>query len=108
MPACRSCGAPIFFLTEQPRPTTVGGFTGNAREVWSEPKPLPIDVDPDPKGNIAIYEVPPPNSIVRKFTGTRGRFIARLAGFALSSFKELGGTVYTVHFDTCRTRGRRL
>ena len=99
MPKCRSCNAPIFFLAPEP----------NRWE--SNPKSLPINVDPDPAGNIAIYEKPNPRSnwkAEREFKGERRRLMRKLGGEALAAYIRGGGAVYRVHFDTCAARqGRR-
>jgi hypothetical protein len=98
MPNCRLCSAPVFFLSEQP--TRFAQF----------PKMLPIDVDPDDEGTVAIYEVPNPDSVSvidRAFKGVRQRFIRRIYGEARRSFITLGGVVYRIHFDSCPGRRNR-
>lgn len=106
MPRCRSCGAPIFFLSERPEYKMVGTYN-NPKEIRAEPRPMPIDVDPDPRGNIAIYEFPSPTCVWgRDFVGERPRYFARLYHFALKSYVALGGVVYRLHFDSCPARNR--
>lgn len=94
MPNCRNCNAPIFFLTVEPN------------QYESNPKPVPIDVNPDPAGTLAIYEIPNPDSVYpahgRDFQGERKRYFRRLGGFALEFYKRSGGSVWRIHFDTCR------
>lgn len=110
MPKCRNCNAPIFFLSEKPKRIVLDGFTDRAREEITEPKNLPIDVDPSPEGTLAIFEDPNPHSVYpphgRDFKGVRKKYIARLSGYALESYKRLGGVVYRLHFDSCRNPRR--
>ncbi len=111
MAKCRNCQAPIFFLTERPVRSVVGGFSGNATEQVTQPSAIPIDVDPHPAGTLAIFEDPPADCIYpklgRDFVGVRKRYVARLYGFALEAYKRGGDAVlYRVHFDSCPTRNR--
>jgi len=95
MANCRLCNAPIFFLSEKPS------------RFNRSPKLLPIDVNPDPEGSIAIYQAPDPfvvPNLVREFTGQRGQYVARLYGYAKSSYVALGGVMYRIHFDVCPGR----
>jgi len=91
MPKCRSCRAPIFFLTEQPEHYNAGTWD-QPKQAISQPSPKPINVDPDGEGTFAIYE----------FNGKR--YLRAMRGEARSMFKKAGGVLYRIHFDTCPAR----
>lgn len=78
MPKCRNCNAPIFFLSEKPR-WFIGGTSQNPTNERTDPRPVPIDVDPSPAGTVAIFEDPNPDSVYRPhgkdFVGVRKKYI---------------------------------
>jgi hypothetical protein len=97
MAKCRNCYAPIFFLTEYPEMFNAGTWN-EPRAAFREIRPIPIDVDPDPAGFLAIYEYP--NNFV--YTGGRSdRYVRKLEGPTRDLFVRLGGVVYRSHFATC-------
>lgn len=98
MPNCYRCKQPIFFLSERPEYKILGGYL-KPKEIRTEPKPIPINVNPDPAGNIAIYETKD------QYCGVGpGTWIRRLYHEALKIWRERGGVVYSSHFDTCPER----
>lgn len=106
MPNCRSCGAPIFFLSERPEWIAVGNY-GDKKPILTEPRQLPIDVIPDNvKGTLAIYEHPSPHSVYppHRDAKVRKSYVRRLSGYAAESYVRLGGALYRIHFDTCPVR----
>jgi hypothetical protein len=104
MPQCRKCGRPIFFLAERPEYIITGSYT-NPKQVRTEPRPVPIDIDPDPiRGTLAIYEQPNRHSAYppdRDFTGTRQNFIRLMTPEVAAFWRRAGGELYRIHFDTC-------
>lgn len=98
MPNCNRCGAPIIFLRER-KDYVITGSYHNPKEVITDPKMKPIDVNPSPNGTVAIYETK------TLFCGEMGTFIsARMHPETAKRFRNLGGTLYTIHFDTCPNR----
>lgn len=98
MPKCRNCYANIIFAEFEPD------------RFGNRSKPLPIDISPDPAGSIAFYESPsltsnyPPD---RDPGTTRRTFARRMAGPAVvEAYTRAGGSLYRIHFDTCRQRPR--
>lgn len=104
MAKCRKCNRPIIFLSERPEFINVGTFA-NPKGVFTKPKLLPIDPDPNPDGNIAIYEYPPNLPGGGRSTRPKSRYFRRLEGYLKFFYQRAGGIVYSIHFDTCRGYG---
>lgn len=67
------------------------------KEIVTEPKPIPIDVNPDnANGTIAIYDSKWPAS-----NSKTERFVRRLYHEAAKAWLRAGGVLYRSHFDTC-------
>lgn len=98
MPQCYKCNMPIIFAREKPEFKVIGSYN-NPSEILTDPKPFPININPDnANGTVALYESSFPAAAAPTI------FARRLYHEAAKMYLRAGGALYTSHFETCPAR----
>jgi hypothetical protein len=92
MPKCYKCDQPVIFVN-------VVNEAGNLSD-----KAIPVNLEPDNAGGIiALVQWPFLFKGTKPFDGREIMTVARkIYGEAAKSFRRDGGSLYRVHWDTCR------